>query len=522
MQRHGKDQQAIVIGSGFGGTMAAWELMHAGVDTLMLERGPWVPRGPHNWDESGSLQLTSHYCRETPYVVDNGRRSRQIGACRCVGGPSVYYGAVSLRFRPQDFTADPHVVGDSGAEWPFAYDDIEPGYARAEWILDVAGDPDADPTEPPRSAPYPQKLASPSPNAERIAAAGRRTGLTPYRLPLAINHGGPPHACVACSTCDTFACAVEAKNDLATQVIPSLMRRGLDVRAETVAVKLHVKGGRVEAVEVRDRRTGETSLLHADVVVLSGGALASPHLLLASGLERYSPCPDLIGRYLTRHCSAIVHGVFPRLQSEGAPFNKAYGFSDLDFGVGDDPALQGKIGSIQQASTPPRGLIKAMLPRPIGKAVASVSHRLSGLLVMAEDQPRAHNRVVVDHAVTDAVGLPRLRIEHRHTARDLKARRALVGAAKRVLRRAGAVACYVHEIETFSHAMGTVRMGRDPQCAPLDPDGRFRGIDNLFVVDGSFAPTPSGVNPSLTIAANALRVGARIAAQARGERTLQT
>jgi choline dehydrogenase-like flavoprotein len=81
-----------------------------------------------------------------------------------------------------------------------------------------------------------------------------------------------------------------------------------------------------------------------------------------------------------------------------------------------------------------------------------------------------------------------------------------------VLRGAGAWAFYQHRIRTFSHAVGTVRMGSDPRTSALDGYGRFRGIDNLFVLDGSFMPRSGGVNPSLTIAANALRAAACLVA----------
>ena len=87
----------------------------------------------------------------------------------------------------------------------------------------------------------------------------------------------------------------------------------------------------------------------------------------------------------------------------------------------------------------------------------------------------------------------------------------LVGHAKRVLREAGARFTLVHPIETWSHALGTVRMGRDPRTSPLDEHGRFRGLDNLYVVDGSALPRSASLNPSLTIAANALRIGAHLA-----------
>jgi choline dehydrogenase-like flavoprotein len=70
---------------------------------------------------------------------------------------------------------------------------------------------------------------------------------------------------------------------------------------------------------------------------------------------------------------------------------------------------------------------------------------------------------------------------------------------------------YVHPIRTFSHALGTARMGCEPKASALDPTCRFRGLENLYVADGSVFPTSAAVNPSLTIAANALRVGEHVA-----------
>jgi choline dehydrogenase-like flavoprotein len=136
----------------------------------------------------------------------------------------------------------------------------------------------------------------------------------------------------------------------------------------------------------------------------------------------------------------------------------------------------------------------------------------TGFIVMAEDRPQATNRVAIDRMVTTRFGMPEATVTHRYDARDLAARRVLVGVARRVLKRAGARLDFVQHITTFSHAVGTVRLGSDPAQAPLDAWGAFRGLDNLYVADGSVFPRAGGVNPSLTIAANALRTGERVAA----------
>lgn len=160
---------------------------------------------------------------------------------------------------------------------------------------------------------------------------------------------------------------------------------------------------------------------------------------------------------------------------------------------------------------PPPSLMRAMLPGGLKAIAGALVANLTGLLVIAEDQPRAENRVELNPSAVDRFGLPGARIFHRYTRRDLAARKALLSRAKQVLREAGALFSVTWNVNTFSHAVGTVRMGEDPMTSVLDRDCAFRGVPNLWVTDGSVFPTSAGVNPSLTIAANALRVGSLIA-----------
>jgi choline dehydrogenase-like flavoprotein len=102
-------------------------------------------------------------------------------------------------------------------------------------------------------------------------------------------------------------------------------------------------------------------------------------------------------------------------------------------------------------------------------------------------------------------------VQYRNSKRDFAARNALIAQAKRILREAGTYAHIVWPISTFSHGVGTLRMGRDPETSVLDGYGAFRGVENLYVTDGSTMPTSAGMNPSLTIAANALRAAHHIA-----------
>ena len=502
----------IIIGSGFGGAGVAHELVAAGQRVLMLERGDRVARGPHNWHAGNAGMLTPHYSRETSIRTDTDLGISEQGGYYMVGGPSVFYGGVSLRFREADFEPPADLVADSGGEWPIRYADLEPWYSRAEQLLGVAGSTGEDPTEPPRGQPFPQAPAPLAQISVRIAAAARSLDLHPFRLPLAINHAaGSRPACVACATCDGFACAISAKGDLATTVLPNLEAQGMLLVPNVVVTRLVCEGARITAVEGVHRVSGERHVWQARQVVLSAGALASPHLLLASGLDARNPAGDSIGRYLQRHRNAIMFGLFPTRPDPVGEFHKQLGIHDYYFGAPDGQGPTGKLGSLQQLVTPPLELVRANVPRPIGRVAGPLVSRLTGLLAMAEDQPQYANRVMLDPARTDRFGLPGMILHHRYSRRDLAAERMLSRLARRILRRAGGLLFYRHVIDTFSHAAGTVRMGHDPALAPLDPDGRFRGIDNLRVVDASFMPTSAAVNPSLTILANALRVGRNMA-----------
>ena len=504
---------AVIVGSGFGGAMAAHRLVAAGARVLMIERGDWVPRGDAAWLPEASLELTPSYAKDIPYRCDRGGHGPIIGGYACVGGPSVYYGCVAFRFRERDFAGDRDVVADSRAAWPYRYDDLEPYYTEAEALLGIAGDDSADPTAPRRSAPYPFPPAPLAPISEHVAAHAIALGLSPFHLPLAINHTASTSrkACIQCRTCDTYACAIEAKNDVATMLVGPLVARGLALRTRTVAHHLELADDRVARLHVIDRDTGAAEAIEADRFIVAAGALGTPHLLLASKLGH-----PALGRYLMRHDNAMVFGFYPSIPDPERRFHKQLAIHDYYFGDphSDDVPDLTKLGGIQQMMTPPKELVRAHLPRGTKTVIGALTERLTGLLCIAEDQPRDANGVTVDWDVRDVYGLPQLVIDHAYSERDRRAKTALVRRAQRLLERTGALFSHVHHVKTFSHAVGTVRMGTDPATSALDEHCQFRGVANLWITDGSALPMSAGVNPSLTIAANALRAADAIARHA--------
>ncbi|HMJ58639.1 MAG TPA: GMC family oxidoreductase [Gemmatimonadales bacterium] len=509
----------VVVGTGFGGSMVALAAVRAGLRVLLIERGRWVDRDDSAWDTQ-SILIDRKYRSASPFETPGSMFGRsQYFPDEAVGGKSPFYGAASFRFREDDFRLRqryPGVCSDL-VDWPITYADLAPYYEQAEGLLGVAGVAGQDPTEPPRR-PYAAAPPSFSTPARRVAAAAASLGLKPFPIPLAINFASTDgrRPCVQCLTCDLFPCKIGAKNDLSVTVLPGAIAAGATVLHSTVALRLkragEGEGARISEVECLDTTSGERFSVKCRVCVVSAGAIPTPALLLASGLGDVGPNGAWIGRCLMRHCSGIVIGIFGERTNPERAFHKQVALTDFYFGE-DRRSPPGPWGMIQGLQVPPPEFIASEGGFPIGTLGAKAADRLVFLLCIGQDLPDPENRVAIDAATSDRYGAPTPRVFHRYSRRDRQARSQLYRVGTRVLRKAGALIRVRKPIHTFSHALGSCRFGTDPARAVLDPWCRMFGVPNLFVVDASFMPSSGGVNPSLTIAANALRVGEHLVAE---------
>ena len=484
---------AVVIGSGFGGSLVAHALVQAGLKTALLERGQWAKRDAADWDQR-TILLKQRYRSASPLLVKQyGRRTFQrTYPNEIVGGNSVFYGGASLRLRPADFV-----------RWPLSYTDLAPYYARAEQLLGVHGEVGTDPHEPPGLATYPRRAVELSAPAQRIYQAGTALGLQPFKIPLAINFSDRNRPlCLRCITCDGFPCKVEAKNDIASTVLAAASAAGLEIIVGAVARRLVQRGGHVEQVEYVDSASRQTHALSADLVVLAAGALNSPALLLRSGFDH-----PLIGRFLMRHCNGVACYIFPFRTNPQQVFHKQLCFSDFYEDLRAE--LGTAAGVIQDIYTPAPPVIQHHTPWGLKTLAGMLTSRMQSLLCIAEDDPRRDNRVSLS-SEQDIFGMELVQVEHAYSDADCRRRDYLLAKAGAVLRQAGGLLRYRYLIDSFSHAVGTLRCATTPEEGVLDVDCRYWDSDNVYVSDGSFMPSSGGVNPSLTIAANALRVAERI------------
>lgn len=494
-------QDVAIVGSGFGGAFVAHACSQRGLRTLLIERGPPPARDDDDWD-AVKILVEGRYRGQAPALVDQyGAGPREDYFDEVLGGMSILYGGAAIRLREQDF-----------ARWPVSYADMEPWYAEAERVLEVHGTAESDPTEPARSGPYPYTLPELTPPARRIFDAASRLGYRPFMLPMALHYEGGRgrEKCQLCLTCDGFPCKIGAKNDAVTTALDKAPREHLQV-VTGVTAKRFVRDeatGRITSLECVDAATGELLTIRARTFVSACGTLQSPALLLRSGLDRLDASGTL-GRNLMRHCNAIVGCLFPFRINPGDRNHKQVGITHFYEAVRDRDGTS--TGIIQDMCMPPAAAVRHLAPAGLGLAAAAFVKCIQSLICIAEDAPQADNRVTLDPERTDANGLPLLNVHHTYTQADLARRNLLVRHAKKVLHKAGGWFTVVRVIDSFSHAVGSVRFGSDPSQATLDPWCRTFGTPNLFVVDGSFFPTSGGVNPSLTIAAMALRVGNHIA-----------
>ncbi len=491
----------VIIGSGVGGAAVALQLARTGRRVLILERGPHLPLEPQNSDAEAVFVQRRYHSREKWQTAEG--RSFEPGQFYFVGGHTGFYGTAMFRLRERDFAATEHADGLSPA-WPFGYAELEPWYGLAEQLFGVHGRAGDDPTEPWRSAPYPYP---PIPHEPVIAALAERMaglGLHPFHMPSAIDlHAGG--RCVRCGSCDAFACRHHAKGDARTRLLePALRHPEVSLWPETRALRLLTDERGRDIVGVEVLRHGETFTIRAPQFVLSAGAIQSALLLQRSansrhpgGLANRSGC---VGRHYMNHNMTGLMALFPG-QRNDTRFTKTLSLNDHYFGTDDDATPLGNLQMLGNIREPMVRAAKPWMPRPAGGWLAAHS---VDMLVMSEDLP---------HPESTVRPLPDDRVELAWRPTNQATHRRFVARSRALWRSLGATAVLVHSfgVDTPSHQCGTVRMGLDPASSALDPWCRAHEHPNLHVVDASFFPSSAALNPALTVAAQALRVGDRLA-----------
>jgi glucose dehydrogenase len=495
--------ECVVIGSGFSGILAARELVHAGREVLVVERGDLV-------SHAEQLELND-YEADIPSAQHNdepapGTRAYPWKYTYGVGGGSLKWSGVTPRFLPSDFRLRSRF--GVGRDWPLTYQDLEPFYAEAEQLLGVAGKPN--PLFP-GTPEFPQ-AAHPYAPVDRVA----RSPLRPYfPLPQARPTGSINGRRRCCAAALCTLCPVNARYSILHTLRDERLERapGFTLRTRTVAARLRVRSGKVTEVECLDER-GDPVSIRGRTVVLAANGMENPAILLRSGLDG----PD-VGRYLFDHAHRLVEFDLDRSVGAGRGATLATGISYAYA----DGAFRSKRGSLLAYPANVGAPIEDTLTKELagGRSGAdlrsSVVDRFERTMVLdtvGEDLPR-RDRFVELSPRKDSFGLPLNRITYPPDSSYLT--RSLEFASRDLQRRlsglgAGAPRVLASVISEGAHSLGTCYMG--DREGVVDAQLRHHRIRNLYVAGGSAFPTYSAHHPTLTIAALAIRLGHHLAREA--------
>lgn len=533
------DQQwdAVIVGTGMGGATLGYALARAGKRVLFLEKG--LARDKHPDALLGDY-AESHFERDAApqpahrdILARAGRYQQRLEddskarrntfipfVGQGSGGSTSLYGMALERFFPADFTPRRAFteLGDSTLPeaWPISYTDLVPYYQEAETLFRVRGSAD-----PLRGAEARGHLMTPpplTPASDELFNFFQGKQLHPYRLPMACEF------VPGCSGCQGYLCAKNCKNDANRICLqPAIHQHRARLLDACEVLRIEADGARARSVVYR--RDGVQHSVSGTTIIVAAGALETPRILLDSanadwpdGLANAS---GQVGKNLMRH-HIDLYLIEPKLKGEFDNRQKEFAFNDFYQADGQ------KLGSVQSfGRLPPAQMLAASLtddlrqgPMPwiaplfslvkpmVTPVLRQMVERRLILATTIEDLPYADNQVSPG---VDGDGAPCLRMQYRlrpHDEARIAAMRALMKASLRPY--AFSLIKQAENNQRIAHACGTCRFGDDPRASVLDKNNRAHGLANLYVVDSSFFPSSGGTNPSLTIAANALRVAAHL------------
>lgn len=497
----------IIIGTGAGGGTLVNKLAGSGKKILVLERGTFLPREKENWDTISVFGKDRYHTGEVWY--DKKGKELHPGTGYWVGGNTKVYGAALFRLREKDFEKIVHKGGIS-PEWEVKYKDFEPYYTEAESLYQVHGNNALDPTEPKRSADFPYPCISHEHRIQEIHNDLENKGFHPFYIPLGIKLNETNKLlspCIRCDTCDGFPCLVDAKADSdLVAVRPSLDYPNVTLltNAKVEKIVTDSSGKKVQYLEVEI--SGKIERFSAELFALCAGAINSAALLLKSANDKHpnglANCSDQVGRNFMKHQNGAILGMTKK--PNPTIFQKTLAINDFYWG---EDGFDYPMGHVQLLGKANKDMLKGDAPSLTpDKALDEMAKHSVDWWITSEDLPDPENRVTIQNGS----------IQLSYTDNNTEAYDRLLKRWTEVLK---SIDCgesimpcsfYLKKkipLEGVAHQVGTCRFGSDPKTSVLDLSCKTHDLDNLYVVDGSFFPSSAAVNPSLTIMANALRVG---------------
>lgn len=544
---------AIVIGSGMSGGIAAKELCERGLKVLVLERGrklehgssytdwmqPWdmpnanmIPEEELNRDYAVQRECyavtsaTQQYWvkdSQHPYTFPEDKPFSWIRGYH-LGGRSIMWGRQSYRLAPIDFEAN--AKDGHGSDWPIRYEDLAPWYDHIETFIGVAGSkegleqlPDGQ-FLPPFGLNDAELLFK---KAVEDKFPGRK--VIPGRV-ANLSKAQPHHEELGRNTCQVRSfceqgCTYGAYHSSLSSSLPAAERTGnLTIVTDAIvhSIVYDPKTKKATGVRVIDSKTKKASTYQSKIVFCNASSIGTAQILLNSASEAMprglANSSDMVGRNLMDHLYALsVAGILPggpntyyhgrrpnglyipryrNFREQGQDYVRGYGFQ----------GGASRVGWRMSASQPGIGSALKQRTRKLGPWMLYISG-------FGEMLPNPENRVTLNKAEKDQWGIPLVHVECALGENDLKMAKQILDDGQAMIKAAGGMVMSVAKEPGKPglgiHEMGTARMGKDPGNSVLNRFNQAHDVANLFITDGSAMASSGCVNPSLTYMALSAR-----------------
>jgi choline dehydrogenase-like flavoprotein len=491
----------VIVGSGIAGLLVARELLAAGREVLMLERGGLKPHAQQLADGVHEVELPT---TEPNHEPAPGTQDYPWAYVYGVGGTTMHWTGATPRLLPEDFELKSRY--GVGRDWPFGYREMDPWYEEAEAALAVAGG--HNPLIP-RRKPLPLPAHPYSPADKLLAAAVPQFYSFPQARPTRPVDGRP--ACCGSARCDL--CPVDARFS-ALQVYEREIKGkpGFTLRDRTLVSRLRTSAGRVTGLDCVTS-DGKRFSLPARNVVLCANGIETAAILMRSDLGGGD-----VGRYLYDHDEVVLEFGLDRPAGAGIGTTLSTGWT-YEYGTGDFRSKRAAflITPYNPGTGMEELIAQGLVDGKRGKSLRAELQRhfeRTLILVASGDELPQRDRFVTLSPTKDSLGIPLNRVHYAGpTAYYNAGLQAVREGLTRQLARYGAKLRPPGGSARGGHLIGTCRMGE--RDGVVDPQLRHHDLANLHVAGSSAFPSYSAAHPTLTLSALAIRLGRHLAGEAR-------
>ena len=554
-----KTYDVIIVGSGAGGGVAAYNLTKAGAECLMLEAGGWYDaardskwlewvydaphRGAiHSKDPAdyftaavGGWQVPGE-----PYLRAHGTKWMWFRA-RMLGGRTNSWGRISLRNGPYDFK--PHSRDGKGFDWPIAYEDLAPYYDKVEELIGVFGS-----AEGLENLPDGKFLPPPAPRCYELlvqkACRKLKIPCIPSRLAILTRDLNGRPSCHYVAQCDRCCRLGSNFSSPVVLLMPARMTGNLEIRTNAMAREILTgPDGQATGVSYIDKKTRKEVQVRGKVIVLAASSCETVRLLLNSRGGRFpnglANSSGLVGKYLMDTVMSDVSGFVPKMmdlpphnedgvggmhlympwwnykgqQKHELPFSRGY---HIEFSGG-------------RRGMPMPGILTGtenLVGGGYGEKLKEDCRKLYGSFIhlhgRGEMIPNESSYCQIDNNVVDQWGIPVLKFHFKWGEEEIRMARHMQETFQDIVKAADGEVTEsfgpeqqwgISEGGQGIHEVGGARMGSDPKTSVLNPHCQAWDCRNLFVADGAPFVSLAEKNPTLTIMALAWRTSEYIASQ---------